>query len=794
MLRRIFSAPCGLPGAVILFVSIAAPGLARAQGTSAGPSDPAPPAAGTGTTAENGSVEATTAPHLASAPAASSVEPPPAEAGTPVAPVAPVAAAAPEEVQVLGARLGRVAGSAHVVDEKQLARFGYTDPHQVLLQVPGVYVRGEDGFGLRPNIGIRGAASDRSKKIALMEDGVLVGPAPYTAPAAYYTPLVGRMRAVRVIKGPAAISYGPQTVGGAIDFLTTAIPGTRRGTLDVGVGQYGFNQQHLTYGASDQGFGFVIEGMRLASSGFKAIDGRDADTGFVRNEWMGKALYELASGGRTRHSFELKATYSDEDSRETYLGLTDADFRENPDRRYLASEKDRMQADRRALAFTHRVRSGASFEMVTTAYRHLVNRSWSKLNALRGADLAGVLANPGNARNRLFYSVITGAADASSDDETLLIGPNALAFVSQGIQTTLRLKATTGPVQHRLEYGYRFHYDSSDRRHSQSGFVVTEGALVSDGRAEQVTLDAFASTHAVSLHAADALTWRALTLTPGARVELIQSRFDDRTTGRRTSAAHALLLPGVGAFFAATPTFGFLAGVYRGFSPPPPGVSKKLVPPEDSINTEAGARYLGPWGRAELIGFYNAYRNLTDICTFSNGCTNADLDRQFAAGRARILGLEAFAERAIRVAPGAVVPVRFAYTYTHASFLNGFTSQDPIFGDVQPGDRLPYVPDHQLSASTGFERESVGGANLGVVYSSRMRERPGQLPLGDPQNLTTDASFSLDVSGHLRLWRALELYANVRNVTNNRTIVSRRPFGARPSPPRWAQVGLKASF
>lgn len=695
---------------------------------------------------------------------------------------------------MLGSKLGRVAGSAHVVSEKQLARFGYTDPHQVLVQVPGVYIRGEDGFGLRPNIGIRGAASDRSKKIAMMEDGVLVGPAPYTAPAAYYTPLVGRMRAVRVIKGPSAISYGPQTVGGAVDFLTTAIPGARRGTIDVGVGQFGYNQQHLTYGASEDGFGFVIEGMRLGSTGFKTIDGRDANTGFVRNEWMGKALYELPVKGRTHHSFELKASYSDEDSRETYLGLTDADFRENPDRRYLASEMDRMRANRQALALTHRVRSGDGFEVVTTAYHHVVDRSWNKLNALRGADVAQVLANPGNARNRVFYGVLTEAIDASSDDETLLIGPNARSFVSTGVQTTARIKAITAGLRHKIEYGYRFHYDSSDRRHSQSGFVVAGGKLLSDGRAEQVTLDAFASTHAVAMHAADAISWDRLTVTPGARVELIQSRFDDRTSGQRTSAAHALFLPGLGAFYAVTPTLGVLAGVYRGFSPPPPGVSKKLVAPEDSVNTEAGVRYLGPLGRAELIGFYNAYRNLTDICTFSNGCTNADLDRQFAAGRARIMGLEAFAERELRVMPGGVVPMRVAYTYTSATFLNGFTSQDPIFGDVQPGDRLPYVPEHQLSASTGFEKEAAFGGNLGVVYSSPMRERPGQLPLSDPQSVTTDATFSMDVSGHVRLWRSLELYANVRNVTDNRTIVSRRPFGARPSPPRWAQLGLKASF
>ncbi len=87
----------------------------------------------------------------------------------------------------------RVAGSAHVIGEEELELYEADDIHQVLGKVPGVYVRGEDGFGLRPNIGIRGANSDRSAKIVLLEDGVLLGPAPYSAPAAYYFPMATRL-------------------------------------------------------------------------------------------------------------------------------------------------------------------------------------------------------------------------------------------------------------------------------------------------------------------------------------------------------------------------------------------------------------------------------------------------------------------------------------------------------------------------------------------------------------------------------------------------------------------------
>lgn len=112
-----------------------------------------------------------------------------------------------EQVYVTGGEeaLPTIAGSAHIVDEATLEKFDYIDIHQIVSTIPGVYVRSEDGYGLRPNIGMRGATAERSQKITLMEDGVLIGPAPYSAPAAYYFPNVARMSAVEVFKGPVAI-------------------------------------------------------------------------------------------------------------------------------------------------------------------------------------------------------------------------------------------------------------------------------------------------------------------------------------------------------------------------------------------------------------------------------------------------------------------------------------------------------------------------------------------------------------------------------------------------------------
>ena len=105
-----------------------------------------------------------------------------------------------DEMTIIGSKLDvrKVAGSGAVIDNDQIATEVSTDINQLLKTVSGVYVREEDGYGLRPNFGIRGATSERSEKVTLMEDGVLIAPAPYSNPAAYYFPTTMRMNGVEV--------------------------------------------------------------------------------------------------------------------------------------------------------------------------------------------------------------------------------------------------------------------------------------------------------------------------------------------------------------------------------------------------------------------------------------------------------------------------------------------------------------------------------------------------------------------------------------------------------------------
>ena len=682
-----------------------------------------------------------------------------------------------------------MAGSAQVLKKEQLERFEYDDPTATLQQVPGIYVRGEDGVGLRPNIGIRGANPDRSKKLTLMEDGILFGPAPYSAPAAYYFPLVTRMTQVRVVKGPAAIAYGPHTVGGAIDFVSRPIPTRTSGAVDLAAGELGYQKAHAWFGSGDERLGFLVEGVRLHNTGFTELP-NGADTGSTRNDWMVKAAYTVDPDAKTKNRLQLKLSYADEVSNETYLGQSDADFRTNPYRRYAASALDQMKNHRSGIVATHTLEGPeSSYQLKTSVYRFDYQRTWTKLNHIGSESPATVLANADDPTYAGYYAVLTGQVDSGSAADSLFIGPNNRTFVSQGIQSVLSTSTKTGPLEHRFESGIRFHYDHIRRIHTEQAFLMQGGEVVPAGEPVITTSDELAATHAVAVHMTDAISWRDLTITPGARVELIKSRVENYMTSENEDALVAAAMPGVGAYYELTRTMGLLAGVYRGFSPPAPG-SDARVKPEYSVNYEVGARYTRGASRAEVIGFYNDYSNLTDVCTLASGCVQTNLDRQFDAGEARIYGLEAFAAHEQRL--GAFrLPASVAYTLTNGEFLNDFTSQDPIYGVVRRGDQIPYIPRHQLNVTLAFEHRRAG-VNGAVTYVAPMREQAGSVPI--EQAVATDEQLWADLGGYVTLTRWLRVYANLRNAFGAENIVGRRPYGARPNAPRWLQVGLKAQF
>lgn len=688
----------------------------------------------------------------------------------------------------------KTAGSVQLVDEDLLETTEYDDPATVLQQVTGVYVRGEDGYGLRPNIGIRGVTSERSQKVTLLEDGLPFGPAPYSAPAGYFFPLMTRMVGLEVLKGPAAILHGPNTIGGAVNVLTRRIPRALSGGLDLALGSaaafdnlYGKAHGHL--GSAWAWGGVLAEVVHLESTGFKDLEGPDPDerenTGFSRTEVMLKVDLHTDPYAECSHRFELKLGFSREVSHETYLGLSDADFEETPYRRYAASALDRMEWRRFQAELRHTYVLGAT-ELVTAGYWRDFTRAWRKVGSFRGGpSLEAILDDPDSAAHTTFYRILTGQEDTLDPSEALMIGTNDRRFEVLGVQSTLSHRMRTGDWKHKGELSLRLHHDSVYRLHTEDAHDMVGGRLVRDDTPRVTTLDAEASATALAAYLAYGVSGHGFTFTPGIRMEWITTRYE----GLGDNDA-VVLLPGIGVHKELAKNVGVFAGVYRGFSPVAPGQPDE-VSPETSINWELGVRWLVPetGSTAELVGFWNDYDNLVGTCTLSSGCGPNDLDRQFNGGAVTVLGLEAAFSHAFDAGAGLKVPVRVAYTLTDATFDTAFASDNPQFGRVEAGDHLPYIPTHQLQIQAGLRKDEVFGLNVAYTLVDAMREEAGQ---GDGR--MTDTSHLLDVMGEVSVFDGGTIYARGENLLMDEGIASRRPYGARPVRPFGAQLGFKWRF
>src|SRR5207244_4273746 len=136
--------------------------------------------------------------------------------------------------------------------------------------------------------------------------------------------------------------------------------------------------------------------------------------------------------------------------------------------------------------------------------------------------------------------------------------------------------------------------------------------------------------------------------------------------------------------------------------------------------------------------------------------------------RARAGGVETYGQAELPLPQGYLLPMRVSYTFTYREILAS-------------GEPIPWVPAHQAAGWLGLEKADWG-VNVAGTFVDSVSEG-----LGRP----ADARFILDASARYRLLEHLEVYATGRNLTNDRYVATRRPFGARPGAPISAFAGLR---
>ncbi len=701
-----------------------------------------------------------------------------------------------------------VGGSVQFLDAELLDTWSYSDINRILRQAPGVYLQEEDGYGLRPNIGIRGSGTDRSSRVAIMEDGVLIAPAPYAAPAAYYFPFLGRLHAAEVVKGPAAIKYGPQTVGGAINFYSTPIPGApgtgTGGKLDLYGGDYGTRRAHGVVGGwleveGNHDVGLMFETFQDATTGFKRLDS-GGDTGYRVEDYVAKLAIESRPGASIEQSLELKLQSSTERSDETYLGLTLDDFRADPYRRYNGSQADVMDVEHRTMQATHRIDLGAGFDLTTLVYRTDTTRAWYKLNDVRNAADTGFTGISAILDDPATFATEFAALQQDSAAGALRVRNNNREYYAQGIQTVLGKSFETGAARHQIEASVRWHRDEEDRFQHDDRYTMINGTMVLDSSGAPGSQDnRVGEAEAWSFFVRDTIAWGDWTFTPGLRYERIDLTRSNYSTADPTRGAGPtsvsesnldLWIPGLGVTWQLDPSVQLLAGAHRGFSNPGPGSTADA---ETSWNYEAGVRYLSGLLSLEAIGFYSDYSNLVGTCTASTG-GSCNIGDQFDGGKVEISGLELMARYDASRALGTSrigVPLSAVYTWTRTEFGSSFTTTFAPWGTVEAGDELPYIPAHQLTLNAGLTAPRWRThLSMNVVDEARAEAGSGSIPA----DRKIDSRVLFDLAAEVDIADQAAIFVGVENLTDEVYNVAFSPAGARPGKPRTYLVGLKSTF
>lgn len=698
-------------------------------------------------------------------------------------------------------------GSVWYIGPKEMALYGQTDIGRLLRTVPGVNVQEEDGFGLRPNIGMRGAGAERSAKITVMEDGVLVAPAPYAAPAAYYFPTMGRMHAVEVAKGSSQIRHGPLTTGGAINLLSTPIPERTSGMVLLRGGSFGMRDLHAHAGteqalANGDHAGFLVETFQQAADGFKQLD-TQGPTGFQKGDHVVKAQWRTRDEARIRQAISLRASLSTEASDETYLGLSMADFQRTPLRRYAASANDRMtvRQDMLTARYGLEMKGGTSF--VASAYRTNTHRDWYKLDQVVDSSrtklpIASLLDDPSS-----WPWAMEALGGGDTGDDALQVKSNLRNYQSSGLQFIASKNIRTDRGRHDIEAGVRVHRDLMDRFQRTDGYRMQSGHMMLTSRGQQGTeSNRLATADARAAHVAYAYERGRVGIRPGLRYEHItmaQNDFGRQDPGRtgdqlvRTENTVEVWIPGVSVDLTIRDGFFLFAGVHRGFSPPG---SDPETRPERSSNYESGLRIRHKGTHFQLIGFLNDYDELlgADLAA-AGGTGSGDL---FNGGQALVRGIELHVEHDALHGRGEKLrlPLQLAWTLTDARFGSSFNSTFSGWGQVLAGDPIPYIARHQVNLRAGLE-SARGGISAQTTFVGGMPT--GRHSGSDAVKAEVPAYAVVDLVAYWRPFigqvkEQVEFSFTVRNLMDERYLASLVPAGARPGLPRSILAGARFRF
>jgi Fe(3+) dicitrate transport protein len=665
------------------------------------------------------------------------------------------------EVVVVGDlnNLSKIPGSGQVLDKESLESARAFTVNEALRKLPGVNVRDEEGFGLRPNIGLRGLNPTRSTKVTLLQDGVPAAYAPYGDNASYYHPPIDRFERIEVLKGAGQIAFGPQTIGGVINYITPTPPQEFDGFLSLSGGNRNYFDGKLQLG----GKGLLFDYTRKQGDG--ARDNIDSKLNDVNLK--GTTSY----GENQAFTYNLNA-YT-EDSTITYSGLTEAELK-NFGVRYNPFKNDEFEGRRYASSIIHSIAFDDS-TLTTSVYYSYFDRDWWRQSSTT-TDTQGGAAGTALMNARL-------AGQAIDVDAHPSIQGRLRDYTTVGIEPRLSVPHNLFGIENEMNMGVKAHFEKQDRKQvNGTSSKARSGTLAEKNLRE---------TDAYSTFFMNRFSFDQWSLTPGVRYEYIDALRKNRLKGVTGSDSLDQWVPGIGATWNPKDAVTLFAGVHKGFAPPRTediiagtGTSTD-VESEESTNLELGFRTRAEKNHLEATFFRNDFDRLIAVGSIAGGST------PLAQGEALFQGVELSGRYGIE----SGLYLRGAYTFLDEA------EQSTAFKEVvggktvtgsKAGNQQPYAPEHLLTAGLGFERGGLDAsvesvfvdeqfANFSNTRDTSVNGQSGTIPSHTIWNAT--------INYEVKAWQTT-FFVTGKNLFDKEYIVD-RTRGIQVGNPQLIQVGIK---
>ncbi len=658
---------------------------------------------------------------------------------------------------ILPDRLESVPGSFNVVDEEALIERRPFSVREALNNVPGINIVGEDAFVLSPNIGIRGLDPRRTSRTLLLEDGMPLFLAPYGDPSAHYSTPLQRVNRIEVVKGSGQILYGPQTIGGMINFVTKPVPKNGlAGSVQATAGNNDFTGLHANVGYGGEQGGIMIDALQNKGDGIR--DNHKFDV----QEFTIKGQLNLTD----RQTLIAKAGYYEEDSNVSETGLGEIDYAR--DKFQAPSGKnDHFKQERKTLQLQHIFQFDNATKLSTQAYYADTYRtSFRQTDAPGGFDGDAAGSSTG----------VTVLERCPGDDTATEVNAETCggrhrprSYQYYGFEPRLDFQHNLFGLHSDAVVGFRYHQEDIKRRQFRGNDARAQSLSFLKANAEQPGIagavadfreDIRIDVDAKSYYAQNTFYAGDWSFTPGIRYEDLKLNTTILQAGGNAGFATSTnrvseVLPGFGMAWNGIANTTVFAGVHKGFAPPRPdrdlnGFALDNTDPETSINWEMGVRssyFKGIHFESTLF-----HTKVDDVVI------NGGNGRFVNGGESEQTGIE-FAGR---------VDFGTIYDTPHNIYLQGsytnvfkaeFTKDGQVASDgIVDGDRLPYAPRHIASVSLGYQHPVGFDVRVGVDYVSRQEVDAFARAL-DP----VDAALS-GLAGDIPAYTLLNMSANYRPV------------------------------